>query len=737
MTEYKDTKTATDARACSRSRPTAAIVSALLVAGAISPIAPSAMAQSDESDDAESRQETVIVTATKRDASIQDIAASISQVGGEDLAKRGVEDVENLALQIPNLTFGKFGRNTFVTVRGIGTTVDSGVAEPSVATYVDGVFLPRATMALLRQVDLERVEVLRGPQGTLYGRNATGGAVNYVSRGPSDTFEGKVIATFEERNGQGVDAYISGPISDGFSFRLSGGVQQQDGYVEVLNTGEDLGSQDLWHARGALKFDPSDNLTIDLSVQHEEDTGDFGWQSIISEPVVVTGTAALFMTTANFTTVPNQVIADGDFSGNVETTIATARVNWDISDNLSFRSITGYVDHEIDNSFDADGTDFFFVDLTGSSRPSESFSQEFNLYGTNGPLDWLVGAYYFNEEFELGLPVEFPGVLFGAPTVPRLEVIAGDLVEETESYAVFADVTYALTDRLRINAGLRFNQEEKEFTFFGAPSPAGNLDTDDVLPKLGVQFDINEDVNVYANWQQGIKSGGHQLASPQLFESEELDAFELGVNSQWMNGALTANAALFSYDYTNLQATITIPPTTTLVENGDAELFGFEGELIYAATDNIAFNFGVSFLDTEYTDLTTSDQALPGAPSVNLAGEELIRAPEFTANFGAEWNIPVNSSFIGDVLLRGDVFHSSDYKLAFIDYPQLRQPEYTNVNLSATLTDPSGNYQVRAFVNNATDEVILNNGSFLASSGAFIGIHSAPRTAGVSLSAKF
>jgi iron complex outermembrane receptor protein len=252
-----------------------------------------------------------------------------------------------------------------------------------------------------------------------------------------------------------------------------------------------------------------------------------------------------------------------------------------------------------------------------------------------------------------------------------------------------------------------------------------------------MQFDVSNNVNVYANWQKGIKSGGHQLSLPQLFDSEELDAYELGIKSQWMNGALTANAALFSYDYTNLQATITIPPATTLVENGDAELIGLEGELMYAATDNIAFNMGVSLLDTEYTDLITTDQALPGTPAVDLTGEELIRAPEFTANFGAEWNIPINSGFLGSVRLRGDVFHSADYKLAFIDYPELRQSEYTNINLSATLTDTSGNYQLRAFVNNATDEIILNNGSYLASSGGFIGIHSAPRTAGVSLSAKF
>ena len=724
-------------RALRRKREASGYVLTLVAMSVLLPVAAPASAQSDASDGTEYRQQTVTVTATKREESIQDIPASVSQVGGNDLSTRGVEDVESLALQIPNLSFGKFGKNTFVTIRGIGTTVDSGVAEPSVATYVDGVFLPRPTMALLRQVDLERVEVLRGPQGTLYGRNATGGAINYVSRGPSDTFEGGVIATFEERDGQGVDAYLSGPLANGVSFRLSGGLQEQDGYVDVLNTGQNLGGQDLWHARAALKIEPSSDLTINLSVQHEEDTGDFGWQSVVSEPTVVTGTANLFMTNANFTIAPNKLYADGENSSSAETTIAAARIDWDVSDNVSLRSVTGYVDHKIVNSFDADGTDFFFAHLVDSSRPSESFSQEFNLYGEHGRLDWLVGAYYFHEDFELTLPVEFPGFLFGVPALPILEVMAGDLKETTESYAVFTDVTYAVTDRLRLNAGLRFNAEEKEFAFFGAPSPAGNIDTDDVLPKVGVQFDVSENANIYASWQQGIKSGGHQLSLPQQFNSEQLDAFELGLKTQWLNGNLTANAAVFSYDYTDLQATITVPPSTTLVESGDAELLGLEGELYYAVNENVSINLGVSFLDTEYTDLVTTDQALPGAPQVSLAGEELIRAPEFTANLGAEWNIPIRSNAIGGILLRGDVFHSSDYKLAFIDYPELRQPEYTMVNLSATLTDASGNYRLRAFVNNATDEVVLNNGSYLASSGGFIGIHSAPRTAGLSVSARF
>ncbi len=194
---------------------------------------------------AQAELEEVLVTATKRSASIQDIPISISQLGGADLDERGIRNIEHLSYHIPNLQFGAFGSNSFITIRGIGTTVDSGVAEPAVATYVDGVFLPRSTMGVIRHVDIERVEVLRGPQGTLYGRNATGGSINYISRAPAEAFEGGVRASVENRNGYGIQAYLSGPISDRSAYRISLGKEDQDGYVDVINTGEDLVGTDL------------------------------------------------------------------------------------------------------------------------------------------------------------------------------------------------------------------------------------------------------------------------------------------------------------------------------------------------------------------------------------------------------------------------------------------------------------------------------------------------------------
>lgn len=698
-----------------------------------------ANAQTEQSSNAAASDDNIIiVTATKRASDIQDIPASISQIGGDDLEARGIDDIDNLALQVPNLTFGRFGNNTFVTIRGIGTTVDSGVAEPSIALYVDGVFLPRATMGTLRQVDLSRVEALRGPQGTLYGRNATGGAINFVSREPTSNFEGGVSATVQNRDGFGVNGYLSGPLGDNVSVRVSGGYEKQDGYFNVINTGEQLGGTDVGYGRLAVKFDLSSTATLDMSVQHENSQAAVGWQSITTAPVGVLGFFGLFGQPApNFSIERNQGFFDGPAEAFNKTTIASARLNWDITDDISLRSTTGYVDHNTATSFDADATDGFFVDLVNSSRKSESFSQEINLYGETGPVNWLIGGFYFDERFELLLPVEFNGAAFGGTFGSRLPILAGDLVEDTKSYALFADVAISLTDNFRILAGGRLNWEDKDFAFFGAPSPVGNLDTNDFLPKVGIQFDASDDVNFYAQWQKGIKSGGHQLSAPALFAPEEIQSFEGGIKSQFLDGRLTINASAFFYDYTDLQATITIPPTTTQVENGDAEIFGFEGEVFFSPVDNVNLNLGVSFLDSKYTELISSDQTLPGTPNVNLAGQELIRAPDFTINAGAEWTIPIESGALGSVTFRGDVFHSDSYKLAFFNYPETTQGSHTIANFSVTLTDSSERFQLRGFINNIGNTLILNNASFLATTQAFIGIHSEPRHGGVSLTARF
>ena len=709
-------------------------------------------------------QDTIIVTATKRDQSIQDIAASISQFSGDDLVERGMDDLEKITTQVPNLSWGRYLNSTFVTIRGVGTTVDSGVAEPSVALYVDGVFLPRATMANMRQVDLQRAEVLRGPQGTLYGRNATGGAVNFISKKPTTNLERGMSVTVEDRNGYGIDGYVSGPLSDTIAIRLSGGIVKQDGWVDVINTGDKLAGTDMFHARLAGRFELTASSTLDLTLQYEKNEDNFIWASIGTPPNVLIGFFDTFAPDSapdpKFTTEPNKIYANDANEGLLETTILSATYNSNLSDTLSLRSVTGYVDHTSGTTSDGDASDAFLVNLVNTQVTSKSFSQELNLIGESGTVSWLVGAYYFSEEHKLYGELDGDMLFFTLPTLPagitppapvlalfgrKLNFPFVDLMEDTTSFALFADATFEVNEDFRIIAGARFNSEKKDFVYT-AHTPGSDpvktpndTESDDFLPKIGFQYDVNDDMNIYGNWQKGVKSGGHQLTETKLFEPEEVSAFEFGVKSQSKDGRITFNGSAFSYDYSNLQASVTIPPNTTRIESGDAEILGLEAELFMRPENNINLNFGASFLSSEYTDLKALDQTRTPAPttSTDLSGEEVIRAPKITLNAGASWEVPYNTGVLSQISYRADVFYTDKFKLSFFPYQATLQDSYIAANLSATLTDASGRWQVRVFIDNATDELYLNNATYLATTGAFLHIHSAPRTAGISLRGTF
>lgn len=684
--------------------------------------------------------EEIIVTATKREASLHDVAASVSQIGGYQLEARGIANIESLSYQIPSLQFGALGENAYITLRGIGTTVDSGVAEPAVATYVDGVFLPRSTMSGLRQLDLEKVEVLRGPQGTLYGRNATGGSINFVSRAPSQDFEVRARTYLENRNGWGTVASVSGPVGGLTSYRLSLGREHQDGYAKVVNTGQDLLGTDATHARLAFQIRPSEDLVIDLSAQQDESDAALFLQQLLSPALAVTQIQGLrqqlmlpSLGENNQTTEPNRTYGDGAFSGDSSTTIVSARLNW-TSNSFSLRSVTGMVNHDVTSSFDADATDHFLVNAVNVQRPSKSLSQELNFYGDVGNVSWLAGVYWYEEEFSLSLPLDFLNLdttTFQFTTLRNF--VAGHVEEDTRTLALFADVTWAVTDLFRINFGARQNNETKKFMWrnplTGQIAPSGEQNPDDLLGKLGVQFDVSEQVNLYLQWQQGVKSGGHQLSLPSQFEGEEIDSLEAGVKYRTDDGRLTLNASAFQYDYANLQATTTIPPTTTLIHNADAEILGLEAELVWhSRNDAFNLNLGLSFLDSEYTDFELRDEQI--MQTVSVDGEDLIRAPSYTMNLGLEWMVPL-SGFFRDLRIRADIYSSDSFKLTFIDYPETRQSAFTTGNLSVILASADSQYQLRLYVNNVADEVTLNNGSYLATLGGFIGQYTEPRNYGV------
>ena len=444
----------------------------------------------------------IIVTAMKRSANLQDIPASVTALSGDDLQARGLATVEDISRSVPGLNFGEHTGTTLITIRGVGSTVDSGVTEPTVATYVDGVFLPRSTMGFMRAIDIERVEVLRGPQGTLYGRNATGGAINFISQAPTRELSAGVNLTAGERGLFQASGFVSGPLSDSISVRVSGGHEEDDGFVDLLPDRGRIGNSKVDFVRGAIRLEPSSDLTIDLTARYERLRGAQGYQQLLTPT---------FLPTPQ-TTEPNEIYGDARYASRVETLVLAGTINWDISDSVSLKSITSYVDHKSSFDFDADATDVPGLYVTDFSRPSKSYAQELNLVGDGERLQWILGAYYFYEKAGNTLPLGIGAAFAGGFGVPADSFVVQGVDTNTRSFAIFGDATYSITDRVRVNLGLRYNYEAKDFwqnLFIRFPDSSelpiatdvrARTKTSRLLPKVNLQFDVNDYVKTYVQW---------------------------------------------------------------------------------------------------------------------------------------------------------------------------------------------------------------------------------------------
>ena len=680
----------------------------------------------------------IVVTAMKRSQSLQDVPASISAVSGDTLAAQGISDIRDLSKVVPNLNWGEHFGTTLITIRGAGSNVDSGATEPTVALYVDGIYLPRSDMATFRAVDLDRVEVLRGPQGTLYGRNATGGAVNFISQAPTDEFEGKVEISTGSRDAIGINGYLSGPLAPGISVRLSGGREKQDGYVKVLNNGQRINGVNATYGRLAIAIEPEgSNIRNDASIRYERNTAGVGYQQPLSTMVFPAST---------YTTEPNRMLADYPHTGRRETFIASNTFNWEISDDVSLKSLTGYIDHNSHAQVDADGTTLDYQYVSDFVRKSKSFSQEFNIVGKSGNLDWLVGLFFFDEKYYANLPVSL-----GADLAPLAGLPIGATINlgqdvRIKNLAAFVDLDYRFSDVVSLNLGLRLNHEDNKFTQIFSLDPvvpafSGNLASkgEKLIPKVALKFDLTEDVSTYVQWSKGYKSGGSNLPGGDgsiqpLYLPENISAFEAGIKSQFADRTVTFNMSGWYYDYSNLQITQNVPPTTTVVRNADAKIYGVEAELRWTPTPGLDLHVAPTLQHAVFNNFVAFDSVTQAF--VDLDGSQLPRAPKFTINAGISNEFDLGGELFSSLRLEANVMHSSSVVLRYENQsPPEKQKPYEIVNFSASISDASDMTRLTAFLNNAFDVVYKQNVTNFGI--GFMGNYSPPRTWGVRLSRKF
>lgn len=672
--------------------------------------------------------EELIVTARKREETLQNTPLSVAAFTSEQLEKSLIQDLYDVGIQTPGMIVNKeiVGK---IYIRGIGAENLTIGGDPGVAVHVDGAYIARTSAAIFDLYDVERVEVLRGPQGTLYGRNATGGTVNIVSKAPTEEFEGNVSLEVGNYDYVRVGAVASGRLgSNRLLARAAIVKSDRDGFTPNVLTGEDLFDEDLLMGRFRLRYLPTDNLTIDLIADFSEDNSS-------PAPFKQLEFSELFegILGANDPEGLRPVAQESPVREMQDQFGVTAIINWDL-ENSTFTSLTSYRDTEFEAVFDGDAVDITFQNFEDFDD-TQQFSQEIRLASnSSGDWDWIVGAYYFNDDGDTRIFIPIPGFGFDILHLASMS---------TDAFALFGQTTYRVSDRVALTAGLRYNSDDKEatqFSDFGFIPPMTQpleQDAEEFTPKFGIEYRPSDDVLIYANATRGFKSGGFTFNGFQgSFEPESVWAYEAGFKSTFAQGSATLNGSAFYYDYTDLQVSKLENNAGVITNAADATIFGAELELLAQVTDVWRINAGLSYLSAEFDEFLTEDPSNPQLGTIDLKGNSLPRSPEFSANVGTEF--VVASGTAGDLSFRIDYQYQDKSFFTAFNRDLSAQDSFSIVNARITYANSDNSLRIAGFVRNALDEdYFLNILESGVETGKPEGFLAAPRTYGLQLSYSF
>jgi len=668
----------------------------LMACTALSSVSLPAFAQ--EAPAAQEQRDVVIVTANKRDEDIQEIPVAVTAIGGEDLQNLHVSSVLDLNALAPSLQIktDDNAANPKIFIRGIGLNDFNPTTASAVGIYSDGVYIGSPLAQMGQFFDLERVEVLRGPQGTLYGRNTTGGAINLVSRKPSDTLEANASAEYGSYNSVTLEGGVGGPISDTLAYRAAGTYMRNDGYTLNRLTGNRGNDTDRGSARFSLAWTPSDTFDALFQLKYGRSNGGSIWaynRSILPATLAAEGPdgycAPEYYTSGECTDLAGYAntsdnLYQGDYhlegKDKVETYGASATLTWDLGA-MSLISVSGY-DHA--DRDDVEDTDAGPTDILTARYQAKQWaaSQELRLQSNgDNQLNWVAGLYFARDELDTRSYYDVFRVINTGDTMNELlagiGVFGWPFTQDTDSYAAFGQVDYKFTDKLTGTVGLRYSADDKTFHYdsiyssdVGGPIvPLFTIDDsktfDSVSGRLGLKYQVSDDVNVHGSYNRGYKSGGFfgaQSADPASvvpYDDESVDAYEVGLKSQLFGGLLTANLAAFYYDYKDLQVyTLVVDPNTNLtVQNftnaSNAEVKGFEAELAASPIDGLDLSLAASFLDATYKNFTSlgddySGNTLPNAPETSLTGTARYQWALFGGNAEAQADLSYRSKVYYD-----------------------------------------------------------------------------------------
>jgi iron complex outermembrane receptor protein len=722
--------------------------------------------------------EEIIVTARKVEEAQQTTPLAITTLTEAVIDRTFASDIRDLAGLSPNVHIEEtagFGTSSAFGIRGIHVSDPESTIDPAIGLVVQGVYFGRTAGGVIDMFDVRQIEVLRGPQGTLFGKNTTGGAINVAYRRPSDEFgvEGQLrYGNFDRAD---VRLAVEGPlVANVLNARLSLFRNVGEGFATDRITGQDRGGPDASGGRLLLDWTPAENINNLLTIEVIRDRTGASASQIVSDPSEGWGFCVFFGA------CDDGEIDVGSYSlpdrGRVDSAFVANTLEFEL-DSATLTSVTGY--RSVDDLVNAEFDGGFVYSFLPNGDPAnlfdgirdqeyEQWSQELRVAGELDRLDYVLGVYYFWSEYALAqrLDLPFNDFSLGPPQIPFVGSVNTTGHQVTSSYAAFGEVNYDISDTLRVTAGLRYTYEEKQFdgilfgTALGLVPPVDvEADFSDVSPRLGIDWRASEDLFFYGSWARGFKSGGFSgraFSAAQVgpYDDETVDAFELGFKSESFENRLRVNGAVFYNKYRDAQLEVNQPPAAPGAPASDEFLnaaqvvtSGFELEVEAAPVQGLILSANVGYLDARYDEfcapIPRRSEALGGpgvgvpcGPTVNgvtpTDNTDLMfrRSPEWTARVGASYEVPVGA--IGSLTFNADYTYTTEMALTLTNADFAIRPDAGISNASIVFDSADEHYRLSLFGRNLGDERFIQTASELGGASA-VAWYNEPMTYGVEL----
>jgi len=701
--------------------------------------------------------EEVIVKAEKREQNLQDIPASISAFSAAQIELAGWDDISQLETSVPSVSVGGDGDSRpFIFIRGVGSRKFDIGSEGSVGVFVDEIYNARFSSSLSGIVDIERIEVLKGPQGTLYGRNTIGGAISLYTVKASEEFEARIKVAAGNEGYWRVGGYVSGAISENWVGRLSASTRSDDGNMTEVLSGKNDG-QDADAVRVNLIGQLTDRTSVELTAQTSRldqearlaqangEIGPLGLYQlghavplpVLPPPIIDSilsgiraGTVANILREAALD--PRNVKMDRPGFSELESDLVSLKIEHE-SDNFLFTSISSRTSDEIHEQTDFESTtrDAIWTDVR---QDSKQLSQEFRLTSVDGGmftlddrLTWVVGFYYFNDEgyrkddYSVGVQGNIPPQYYRAVPGLAYSQARQDVTLDNTSIALYGQATYALTDRLNLTLGIRRSDDEKDFTtqmitntpgypFVAAPfTLPQTLKFDSTDPKVSMDYAITDNSMAYITYSSGYKSGGVTFATWAEagnvggFEEEHLDSLEIGYKARLMNNRMQLNLAAYQYDYTDQQVQSIVvvngAPQGLTDNAAESDMKGVELEMSYLLTDALKVDFNYFYQDAVFEDYA------------DKTGNPMQFAPENAYTVALSYAPDLGNN----LQMRAEYSYKDEFQFDAGNRDISLEPEHDVVNLTASM-DLGDSVSLRLFCNNCSDELIRTQVTTFATS---------------------